>query len=237
MEPEPRYFRDAQQAAKRRDRATAFRLMREVVLANPSFVPAWLELSQLVDQPAQQRECLERALALQPSNQAARESLEQLRIKELLANISILAAPAERPAQKLGAHLVELGVVTEQQVRQALAEQRARHARGQRIQFGELLLELDLITPDLLAQTLVRQQDRRGVQDQPFQRLGAYLVAERVITAEQLVAALAEQMRLRRLGIPILLGQVLLEMQCVSLEILEQILERQRAEFFSAFGD
>lgn len=234
---EPRQFHEAQQAAKRRDRSTAFRLMRQAVLTDPGFVPAWLELSKLVDEPAQKRDCLERALVLQPSNQLAREGLEQIRIKEMLTSISAFAAAPSRPMRKLGDHLIERGLLTEPQVRQVLAEQRARRTQGQRVLFGELLLELDLLSPEQLAQALVFQQTQHRAQCESFQRLGAYLVAERVITAEQLSMALAQQMRQRRQGNPVLLGQILLEMGCLSVATLEQILERQRAEFFSAFSD
>jgi hypothetical protein len=60
---EPRHFREAIQAAQQGDRERAYQLMRQVLVENPGYVPAWVWMSRLVDDSGQQRECLERALA------------------------------------------------------------------------------------------------------------------------------------------------------------------------------
>src|SRR5690349_13582549 len=73
---EPSQFRAAEQAARAGQREAAYRLMCQALIENPCFVPAWLAMSKLVDDPARQRECLERALALDPHNQAARDDIE-----------------------------------------------------------------------------------------------------------------------------------------------------------------
>src|SRR4029079_12222098 len=61
---EPNQFRAAEQAAKRGQRAAAYQLLCQVLIENPRYLPAWLSMSKLVDDPARQRECLERVLVL-----------------------------------------------------------------------------------------------------------------------------------------------------------------------------
>jgi tetratricopeptide (TPR) repeat protein len=61
------------------DRARARELLIAAVRANPRSAPAWLWLAGALDDPAQQRECLERAVALDPASAAARQGLEALR--------------------------------------------------------------------------------------------------------------------------------------------------------------
>lgn len=243
---EPKLFHAAELAAKRRDTATAYKLMRQVILENPTFVPAWLAMSKLVNDPAQQRECLARALALDPENKVARERTEELRVKELLSTISLFGASPELPiTRKLGEFLVEEQIITEIQLQEALAEQARRKRQGRPILLGELLLQTGLLTPERLAHALVNQTlawvpaNERGIHSDAYvvQRLGDYLVAEKIITPAQLECALIEQIRLRQQGEQVLLGQILLRNQCLTIEILENLLNRQRAEFFSKFGD
>src|SRR5262245_9820823 len=132
---EPKLFRAAEEAAKRRDRTTAYNLMRQVLLENPTFVPAWVSMSMLVDDLGQQRECLERALALDSEHKLARERLEQIRVRELLATVSRFDSPPQPSAHRLGAYLVEDGVITPVQLQQVLAEQSIRRRQGSSILF------------------------------------------------------------------------------------------------------
>ena len=53
---EPSQFRAAEQATRRGQRETAYRLMCQVLIENPCYVPAWLSMSKLVDDPTRQRE-------------------------------------------------------------------------------------------------------------------------------------------------------------------------------------
>ncbi|MEI7772301.1 MAG: hypothetical protein WCI67_20085, partial [Chloroflexales bacterium] len=62
------------------DRPRARELLAAAVRADPRSAPAWLWLAGALDAPAQQRECLERALALDPGQEAARRGLEALRV-------------------------------------------------------------------------------------------------------------------------------------------------------------
>jgi tetratricopeptide (TPR) repeat protein len=58
------------------DRPRARELLSAAVRADPRSAQAWLWLAGALDDHAQQRECLERALALDPQNAAARRGLE-----------------------------------------------------------------------------------------------------------------------------------------------------------------
>src|SRR5437763_1518397 len=132
---EPSQFRAAEQAARRGQRETAYQLMCQALIENPSYVPAWLSMSKLVDDPTRQRECLERVLALDAHNEAARDGIETLRLKEMLASVHAPALIDRGPApRQLGAYLIELRLITHEQLHDALREQRQRRARGESIQ-------------------------------------------------------------------------------------------------------
>lgn len=234
---EPRQFQAAEHAARRRDRINAYRLMREALLEDPTFVPAWIGLSKLIDNPQQQRECLERALALDPQNKQAREALEQLRVKTLLAEISkVVTPPIPSPPSKVGEYLVEHGIISREQLDTALAEQRICRQRGELCMLGEILLCLGIVSPSTLAHALVEQQQTTSASPKgPYLRLGEYLLAEQLISPAQLEAALTEQFLQQQSGASVRLGEILLQMNYLTIEMLEQLLERQRTEFFSCF--
>ena len=156
---EPKAFQEAIQAARQGDRQLAFRLMRQALIENPGYVPAWLWMSRLVDDRAQQRECLQRALALDPNCTAAYNELENLRLQEILATArSIVVAERTQEPRKIGAYLVEQGMITAAQLQEALAEQQASRNRGQRVPLGDVLLRRGWLSPPALAHALVRQQ-------------------------------------------------------------------------------
>lgn len=241
MESKPQGFTEAVQAVRRGDRETARRLMRQVILENPSYAPAWLWMSGLVDDKQQQRECLERVLALDPTCQAARDGLEILKLQEMLA---VTPSPPERErkqeARKLGTYLVERGFITAEQLEAALTEQtNSLGYNGLRVPLGDILIKQGWLTPQMLATALVMQQkDRLAVLNgKPPQHLGEYLVVEGVITPDELAAVLAEQARLRQSGQSLLLGELLIRSGYVTPQVLEEMLERQRDDFFSRFGD
>jgi hypothetical protein len=236
----PSQFRAAEQAARCGQRETAYRLMCQALLENPSYVPAWLSMSKLVDDPARQRECLERALALDPYNETARDGIETLRLKEMLASVH---APAlvDRVAapRQIGAYLLEQRVISHEQLQDALREQRQRRMRGQSIQFGDLLIERRLISPKTLAQMLVTQLQERVAQRSGHapQFLGEYLIAEHVITPAQLEAALEEQIQMRIAGRQVALGNLLIRKNYLTTKTLQKVLDDQRAAFYSQLGD
>jgi hypothetical protein len=237
---EPSQFRAAELAAKRGQREAAYQLMCQALIENPNYVPAWLSMSKLVDDSARQRECLERALALDPGNQAARDGIETMRLKEMLASVHapVLIDRGPMPRQ-IGAYLLEQRVISHEQLHDALREQRQRRARGESIQFGDLLIERGLISPNTLARMLVAQLqervDRRSGHAPQF--LGEYLIAEHIITPAQLEAALEEQIQLRLSGQRLALGNLLVRKQHLTITMLQKVLDDQRAAFYSQMGD
>jgi hypothetical protein len=237
---EPNQFRAAELAAKRGQRQAAYQLMCQVLIENPHYLPAWLSMSKLVDDPARQRECLERALALDPGNQAARDGIETLRLKELLASVQAPALlPNEPQPRQLGAYLLDQGIISHEQLQDALREQRQRRRRGEVIQFGDLLIERRLISPNILARVLVAQLQERieRCKGHAPQFLGEYLIAERVISPAQLEAALEEQIHLRLAGSRVALGNLLLRKKYLTAKALQKVLDDQRAAFYSQLGD
>jgi hypothetical protein len=66
------------QAIQYGDRAAGKRLLAQVLHADPRNVQAWLWMSEIADSNEQRRECLDRVIALDPQNQAARSRLAQL---------------------------------------------------------------------------------------------------------------------------------------------------------------
>jgi type VI secretion system protein VasI len=65
-------------AIKAGDKSTGKRLLAQVLRADPRNESAWLWLAYAVDDTGQKRECLERVLAISPSNEWAREQLESI---------------------------------------------------------------------------------------------------------------------------------------------------------------
>jgi hypothetical protein len=237
---EPSQFRAAEQAVKHGDREKAYQLMRQALIENPAYVPAWVSMSKLVDDLARQRECLERALALDPRNEAARDGIETLRLRELLASVHAPALIDRGPEpRQIGAYLVEQQIISQEQLNDALAEQRTRRRRGEFIQFGDLLLERRWIAPNTLARALVAQLQERIAQrsGQAPRLLGEFLIAEKIITPMQLEAALEEQIRLRMGGRRLALGNLLIRKQYLTPKALQKVLDDQRSAFYSQLGD
>jgi hypothetical protein len=234
---EPKQFEQAVQTARHGDRANGYLLMRQVLLAYPTYAPAWFWMSRLVDDVGRKRECLERALALDPAFAQARDALESLRTHEAHP---AQAQPHElgREPQKLGAYLVERGLISRDQLEVALLEQRSRQTWGKRISLGDILVSRGLLTPQALARALlIQQRDKLQTHDQRPERLGEYLLAGRLVTPEQLEAALAEQARLRQRAQYLVLGELLIRRGYLRLETLERVLARQRRDAFGNLGE
>ena len=68
-------------AIKKGDKVTGKKLLIEVLRADHQNETAWLWMSTAVEGLDQRKECLEKALAINPDNQNARRSLETIRIK------------------------------------------------------------------------------------------------------------------------------------------------------------
>ncbi|MFQ5899725.1 MAG: hypothetical protein ACE5JN_15960, partial [Candidatus Methylomirabilia bacterium] len=118
--------------------------------------------------------------------------------------------------RRLGDLLVGDGVITSEQLDQALAEHRRTNDR-----LGTVLLRLGFITDEQLLHYLTYQSTRRDSGRPASRRLGDLLVAEGLITAEQLGQALAEQKRTNDR-----LGSVLLRLRFITDNQLVETLAR-----------
>src|SRR5215208_2652466 len=88
------------EAAQRGDRESAYQLIRQALLEDSQHAPAWYYMSFLLDNIDQQREYLEWALRLDPNFAAAKEALEQLRIRRVLATARSIVAPEYLPPSR-----------------------------------------------------------------------------------------------------------------------------------------
>ncbi|GIV95600.1 MAG: hypothetical protein KatS3mg057_0257 [Herpetosiphonaceae bacterium] len=240
QEPEAHWcYRQAVEALRRGERDESYRLIRRALVHDPGYVPAWLHMAQLLDNIEQQRECLERALALDPHCTAAREQLDLLLLRTLKPNpLPEDGAERKEGARKLGSYLVEQGYITAAQLKQALQEQRIeQNRRGDHVPLGDILLHHGWLTPQMLATALVKQQEDKlqGSDANSPQHLGEYLIQKGILTPQQLAAVLAEQAQRRQVGERILLGELLIRGGYLSPAMLEQVLEEQRNDFFERF--
>jgi hypothetical protein len=243
-------FKQAIQAYNAGDHETARKHMRQVLLDDPGYVPGWLWMSALVDDPIRQRECLERALVLDPQCEPARRGLRILRMQDTADAASSAPSasmpidpsqdPGQRQARRLGEYLVEQGLISRKQLEEALEEQRLfwKKTQGVRAPLGNILINNGMLSPQTLATALVvQQQDRlHGLEKHSPQYIGEYLVSKGIISAPQLELVLAEQMRLRQRGTSMLIGELLIHAGYITRDVLENVLEQQREEIFSRFG-
>jgi len=242
---EQNLFREAIRIFKQGDREQAHQLLRQVLIENPRYAPAWLWMSEFVETIEQKRDCLQRTLALDPSNEAARKGLHILRLQEASAKPP---SPAlyhidheQRRARRLGEYLIEHNLISHSQLEYALKEQRLTHSslQGARVPLGDILIRLGMLSsPDKLATALLeQQQDRQGETDgHPPEYLGEYLTQKGIISHEQLGHILAEQIRLRQIGQKMMLGEMLISAGYITPSVLEKTLESQRADMFRRFG-
>lgn len=243
-------FRHAIQKFKTGDRDAARQIMRHVLLEDPKHVNAWLWMSALVDDVVQQKDCLERALVLDPSCDIARKRLEFLKLQEFVTSI-----PTNEQAQddanntpqsqvqtrKLGEYLIEHNLISEVQLGGALREQTRIQSEtgGIRVPLGDVLLKLGTLTPEALATVLVMQQHDKiaSTEGQSPKYLGEYLVTKGIVTQDQLKIVLAQQLRLRQEGQKILLGELLVSAGYISPEALDNVLTQQLDDALGNFDD
>lgn len=65
-------------AANRGENNKAMEFLKQALAANPNDVDAWLVVAAVVEQPERKRQCLNRVLALDPTNQIARDELLEM---------------------------------------------------------------------------------------------------------------------------------------------------------------
>ncbi len=78
MENRQALFARASEAAARKDKPTAKKLLDELIFHEPGNEEAWLLLSKVVDHLNEVSDCLQHILALNPHNQAARQKYDEL---------------------------------------------------------------------------------------------------------------------------------------------------------------
>src|SRR2546430_6938357 len=93
-----RLFDEGQAAARRGDRAMARTLLTQLVDQDPHHEEAWMWLSGVVTDPAEQQICLENALVINPYNNQARKGLEFLVTK---TGTPSRVPPADRKSTRL----------------------------------------------------------------------------------------------------------------------------------------
>ncbi|GIV96521.1 MAG: hypothetical protein KatS3mg057_1178 [Herpetosiphonaceae bacterium] len=228
----------AVQAGKREE---ARRLLLQVVQLDEYNEQAWLWLSSVVDSIDDAITCLENVLTINAQNEWAREALEVMRVRQILA-----AGPASLPtstvqtsgvARRLGEYLVEQGYLHASQLRHALNEQQTLRRQGQHIPLGEILLRNHLISRDQLAYALESQFLSGGAAHAgAISQLGDYLIRKGYITWSQLAQIIALQADLAQQGRRMRLGELLVHNQLLTPEQLTKALEEQFQDFDTQFG-
>lgn len=244
-EKDNKQFKQAVQVLKQGNRDQARQMMRQILLDNPRYAPAWLWMSALVEDIKQRRECLERTLELDPDNISAKKGLEILNLQEFVASMPPseeypVSKPTVPQASKLGEYLVENGVITKEQLDQALNEQRRMMSefQGIRVPLGDTFIKLKMLTPTKLATALVEQQQKKiGPSHKRPEYLGEYLVTKGIITQIQLKEVLQVQIQLRQKGQNMLFGELLLRAGYVTKEALENVLQQQLDDIFNRFEE
>jgi len=100
------FVQSALEAANQGDKNKAIDFVKQVLSANPNDVDAWLVLAAVLDDPERKRQCLKRVLALDPTNQLAREEMLEMDRAAMggtpsylpdLAPVSSVVAPFAQP--------------------------------------------------------------------------------------------------------------------------------------------
>jgi hypothetical protein len=222
----------ALQALAQGDRATAFQLMRKFLMTNSQNASAWFWLSRMVDSEEQQRECIERAIKIDPTHRDALNALEGLRLRALVSGFHAPVFEEKRiEPPKLGQALLAKKLISDPQLQEALREQINDRNRGKKTMLGLILIKRKLISPLALASVLVEQQQSRGNPD----RLGDYLLAKKIITSERLQQAIAEHALACVYEKPIQLGELLVKRGYIRREDLNRALEEQRQDAYNRY--
>jgi hypothetical protein len=222
----------ARQAFARGEREKAFQLTRHALLQDSKSAPTWILMSRLVEDATQRRECLDRALAIDPECREARDAIDAMRVQELVSGFRApVFADQKREPLRLGQALVAAGLISEQQLLDALREQHNDRNRGKKTMLGTILLRRKVVSPLALAAVLIEQQQSRSTPD----RLGEYLLSHGMISAERLQHAIAEQALSAIYEKPIRLGELLVQRGYILQEDLDRALEEQRQDAYNKY--
>lgn len=145
-------------------------LLINVVRVDPRHEQGWLALASVMDDMHRAIDCLQRVLALNPTNTTAQEWLafaEQEIARQAAA--AEHTAPveeevqidepgdAERPVPRLGRYLLDYKFITEAQLKAALLAQRHATQAGETKRLGDILVEQGALTIDKLETALADQ--------------------------------------------------------------------------------
>ncbi|MBX0327731.1 hypothetical protein K2Z83_08585 [Oscillochloris sp. ZM17-4] len=215
---------------------------------------AWLAMSQLVTDPHQRKDCLERASVLDPGNEqiqvayleafltiepndtAAQQRLAEIRTMQLLSDVKTTHFHEKPRARLIGDILISIGAISSDELHEVLRFQTNGSVVATDRRVGQLLLKKGLISPSKLAKALIIQQQERSKLRIAPQVLGEYLVEQSYITPQQLELALAEQLRLDQKSQRFSLGQILVRLNLVSQARIDQAVHENELSFWSKFG-
>jgi hypothetical protein len=229
-------------------------VLRAHLLEGNQCLDAWLALSQLVNDPRQRKDCLERASVLAPDNEQiqvayleayivvepddviVQRRLAEIRTMRLLSDVKTAHFHDKPRARLIGDVLISIGAISGNELNEVLRMQTNGSVIATDRRLGQLLLKKGLITPSKLAQALIVQQQERSRLRIAPQVLGEYLVEQNYITPQQLELALAEQLRLDQKGQRLSLGQILVRLNLVSQTRIDQAAKEHELTFWSKFG-
>jgi hypothetical protein len=228
--------------------------LRAHLLEGYQCLDSWLAMSQLVNDPRQRKDCLERAAVLAPENEqiqiayleaylelepndiAVQRRLAEIRTMQLLSDVKTVHFHDKPRARLLGDILISIGAITGDELQEVLRTQNSGSVITTDRRLGQLLIKKGLISPSKLAKALIIQQQERSQLRIAPQVLGEYLVEQSYITPQQLELALAEQLRLDQKDQRLSLGQILVRLNMVSQARIDQAAHEHEVTFWSKFG-
>lgn len=118
-----------------------------LVRADPSHEQGWLWLADVAADAAESIRCLETVLALNPANDMAREWLSYTRQdKDRPGTATTVQPEQDKELPRLGAYLVREGLISQEQLDEALRLQREAAAAGGQKRLGDILVDIGLVS-------------------------------------------------------------------------------------------
>lgn len=212
-------------------------LLISIIHEDPDFAPAWLWLSGVLEEPEKRRDCLQRVLELEPTNEAALMGLEFLRL-QIVVDQTPPAPPVEKSVavvKRLGEYLVEQKFIKQIQLDAALSEQAQEARYGRIVPLGDILLRRRWLTTQALGKVLEVQKMARaqGGHASTINRLGEHLIEQGLITRTQLNQVIARQADLKVRGQNFQVGELLVLSGMLSRDQLQQAINEQQHTFMN----
>lgn len=137
-------------------------LLTRMLQANPRHEQAWLALAEILTDPDQKQDCLERVVAINPQNEQALSLLDAIRSEKVrLEVLAMLVGPVpvgeKESVSRLGKYLLEARFITPDQLDLALVEQQKAAGRQENKKLGEILVEQGVLTGQQLEQAIRNQ--------------------------------------------------------------------------------